>query len=837
MTIKTADAESIFTGALEKATTAERAAYLDGACGSDAELRHRVEALLVAHDGAASFLEEPAMGATIETFAASEQLGTRIGPYKLLQLIGEGGFGVVYMAEQEEPVRRKVALKVIKLGMDTRQVIARFEAERQALAMMDHPHIARVLDAGATDAGRPYFVMELVKGIPITEYCDKNNLDTDARLDLFVNVCHAVQHAHQKGIIHRDIKPTNVMVTLHDGKPVPKLVDFGIAKATNQRLTEKTLFTEFRQFVGTPEYMSPEQAEMSGLDIDTRTDIYSLGVLLYELLTGTTPFDSKTLREAGYGEIQRIIREREPDRPSTRLSTMGDEVSDVAKHRHTDPGGLRKLLKGDLDWIVMKAIEKDRTRRYETANGMAMDVTRYQVCEPVLATPPSAAYRLRKFVRRNRGAVTGGGVIAAAVLLGLAAASVGFVQAKRQEAVAVKEAQNAAALSGFLQEMLSSVAPSEAKGKEFTLVTMLEGAGAKLDDHTLDDNPVAEAAIRQTIGSTYWSLGLAQAAIPHAERVVELRREHLGLDHDDTLHAMSWLGSMYRRVDNHRDAEPMLTQVFETLKRIRGDRHEDTLDAMYWHAWNQFDVGRPEEGERIHKACLALRRDALGENHWTTLGSWNCTGLTHVFRNQWEEAEPFITEAYTRGRAIDSDSTWTLLFASNLGEIYFNLERYEEAVELLEENAQISRRVTGPTSGRTIDLIDNLLRAYGALGRLEDARPWAIEMINSNKRLVEESPSDPRVHNNYAWSLLTCEPEDLRDPSTALAVALKSNELTNFQSPDYLDTLATAYFQTGDVDKAIDTQRAAIELLTPGDHVRHEMEQRLAEFQAAVPTG
>jgi serine/threonine protein kinase len=320
---------------------------------------------------------------------APEQPGEQIGRYKLLQLVGEGGFGSVYMAEQKEPVRRRVALKIIKLGMDTKQVIARFEAERQALAMMDHPHIARVFDAGATDTGRPYFVMELVKGVPITEYCDTENLTTKQRLELFTSVCNAVQHAHQKGIIHRDLKPSNVMVTLHDGKPVPKVIDFGIAKATNRELTDKTLFTEHRQFIGTPEYMSPEQAEMSGLDIDTRSDIYSLGVLLYELLTGVTPFDGKRLRSAALNEIQRIIREEQPSKPSTRLSELshvssagaadeadrsGSSVHDIARHRRTDPGALSRLLRGDLDWIIMKALEKDRSRRYETANGFAMDI-------------------------------------------------------------------------------------------------------------------------------------------------------------------------------------------------------------------------------------------------------------------------------------------------------------------------------------------------------------------------------------------------------------------------------------------------------------------------------
>jgi WD40 repeat protein/serine/threonine protein kinase len=415
-------ANDLFLKALELRSAGERQKYLEVACAGDVALRVEVDSLLEASARAGSFLESPAvavnLAATLDEPSVTERPGTMVGPYKLLQQIGEGGMGTVFMAEQTQPVQRKVALKVIKPGMDSRQVIGRFEAERQALAMMDHINIARVLDAGATESGRPYFVMELVHGVPITKYCDDNQLTPRERLELFVPVCQAIQHAHQKGIIHRDIKPSNVMITLYDGKPVPKVIDFGVAKATEQRLTERTLFTQYGTMVGTLEYMSPEQAETSALAVDTRSDIYSLGVLLYELLTGSTPLSHKRVKEAGYGEILRMIKEEEPPKPSTRLSDSGAALTSISAQRHMEPAKLTKLVRGELDWIVMKCLEKDRNRRYETASAFAADVQRYLHDEPVQACPASAWYRFRKFARRNQVALLTAALIAVALVAG-----------------------------------------------------------------------------------------------------------------------------------------------------------------------------------------------------------------------------------------------------------------------------------------------------------------------------------------------------------------------------------------------------------------------------------
>jgi tetratricopeptide (TPR) repeat protein/serine/threonine protein kinase len=479
-----ADLKSIFGKALEIHSPAVRAAYLDQACGGDPGLRADVESLLRAQGAAGGFLDRlrPAAGPTLDQ-SVNERPGARIGPYKLLEEIGEGGFGVVFLAEQTQPLRRQVALKVLKPGMDTRQVVARFEAERQALALMDHPNIARVFDGGETATGRPFFAMELVKGIPITDYCDQCRLTASERLDLFLSVCLAVQHAHQKGVIHRDIKPSNILVAIQDGKPTVKVIDFGVAKAINQQLSEHTLVTGFHQMIGTPLYMSPEQAEMSPLDVDTRADIYSLGVLQYELLTSTTPFEKERLSQAGYDEFRRIIREEEPPRPSARLSTLQDRLTPVAAQRRTEPRHLLRTVRGELDWIVMKCLEKDRNRRYDTANSLAMDVQRYLADEPVLACPPSLGYRLRKFARRNKGALAiVGTALFSIVLLG---AFAGWVIRDRE----VRQARRAA-------DVLLALERGERLQQEGRVA---EGQAAVQQAELLADELPVDAAVRERL--------------------------------------------------------------------------------------------------------------------------------------------------------------------------------------------------------------------------------------------------------------------------------------------------------------------------------------------------
>jgi serine/threonine protein kinase/tetratricopeptide (TPR) repeat protein len=742
--------DDLFWEAAQLAPGEPRDAFLARACGGDQELRQRVERLLQAQAKVGDFLERPfpppAQLPTVDPLPA-EGPGTMIGPYRLLEQIGEGGMGLVFMAEQTQPVRRKVALKVLKPGMDTRQVVARFEAERQALALMDHPNIAKVFDGGTTgepaasaagyaapgavhpaanaagSPGRPYFVMELVRGVAITEFCDQHRLTTRQRLELFVTVCQAVQHAHQKGIIHRDLKPSNVLVTLHDTMAVPKVIDFGIAKATSGPLTERTLFTHFAQMIGTPLYMSPEQAEMNGLDVDTRSDVYALGVLLYELLTGTTPFTTEALRRAGLDEMRRIIREEEPPTPSQRLNTLDAQASTtVAERRGVDGRRLGQVLRGELDWIVMRALEKDRNRRYESASAFAADVQRYLSDEAVSACPPSAGYRLRKFVRRYRRPLLTAGVIAGALMAATGVsiwqaarateaqhqaetdrdrartaegqAKTNLERAKEAEQRATTEAASAKAVSDFLGDLFGQAASAPPPGREFTedpyltVKEALDRAEARIGQR-FQDQPLVEAAIGMAIGKAYNSLSDPGRAVPHFERALALRKAHLGPADPGTLDSMQALSGAYLWAGRHSESIALRHQLLEERRARLGPDHPEVLECMTALAdayrWaSQLDMSR-----QLFEEVLEKRRILFGPTHRATLDIMTLLGGVHEAAGRFEEAIHLNVKILEVLKAKkESETEWAYSIRIQIARSCMRVGRFDQADRLLREVLQ-----------------------------------------------------------------------------------------------------------------------------------------------------
>ena len=729
----------------------ERAAFLEKASGGDEQLRERVERLLRnAARATASVVVLPDAVETIkrpgDDVTFSEEVGTKIGSYTLRELIGEGGFGAVYRAQQEHPVSRQVALKIIKLGMDTKRVIARFEAERQALALMNHPHVARVFDAGSTDTGRPYFVMEYVPGEPVTDYCDRQLLSTRARLELFVQSCGAVQHAHQKGIIHRDLKPSNVLVSVEEGEASVKVIDFGVAKATAQPLTERTLFTERGELVGTPAYMSPEQAEGSP-DIDTRTDVYSLGVLLYQLLTGLLPFDAKALRAAGYGEIQRIIREEEPPKPSTRLSRLDDISTAATKREESDPRTLLREIRGDLDWIVMRAMEKDRTRRYGSPQELAADIGRYLSDLPVLASPPSAAYRTRKFVRRHR---VGVGVAAASVLVLVAFAGTMAVQAGRiaRERDQVKlESETAKQVSEFLTGLFRVSDPGEARGNSITARELLDN-GAKEIEEGLKDQPALQARLMGTMGRVYQNLGLYPRAEALIKQAVGTNRRVLGDDHADTLRTMQGLASVYYYQARFDEAEPLQFKVLETRRRVFGDEHPETLQAMNDLALVYVGQRRFDEAEPLYIEGLEAQRRVLGDDHVETLRSLG--NLAGVYWNQgrFDEAEPLFIECLEAQRRVSGDDhPDTLSSLNNLALIYQAQGRYGEAELMYLETLEARKRVLGDRHPITATSLYNLACLAAVQGDKAKGLDWLRQSVDAGFNAAGWMPRDPDLES------------------------------------------------------------------------------------------
>ncbi|HET6250229.1 MAG TPA: serine/threonine-protein kinase [Tepidisphaeraceae bacterium] len=806
MTTDTSDskdrrAEEIFAATLDMPTE-DRPAVIENACGDDSDLRRRVDALAGALQRAEGFLADATVDGPSETeiAAVGEKPGDTIGRYKLLEKIGEGGFGVVFTAEQQKPVRRLVAIKVIKLGMDTREVVSRFEAERQALALMDHPNIAKVLDAGATDTGRPYFVMELVRGCPITDYADQRKLSTVDRVALASQVCRAVQHAHSKGIIHRDLKPTNVLVTVTDDKPVPKVIDFGIAKATQGRLADHTLYTAHRQLIGTPQYMSPEQADSYGSDIDTRTDVYSLGVLLYELLVGTTPFDARSLRSAAHEEMRRIIRDDEVPRLSTKLNTMAaDSLGTIATNRSTDLKKLNQSVKGELDWIVMKALEKDRTRRYETAAAMADDLNRYLAGEAVLAGPVSSLYRLKKTARRYRAAFAVAAAVAVVLLVGISGTTWGLIresrlrvaaesaekkadtseklanierqdalvqktEADRQKQIALTSEQDtkakaaeAKATLDFFTTLLSKASPKQTKDAAVSQVLvdkLIKPALATIDSQ-FKEQPLVRASIQATLARTLLDLGRYDLAEQQAKAAYDARQHLLPADHPDTLAALGGYAGAIKCQGRYAEAERLDKQLWDTRRRVQGDDHPYTLAALNNYASAIDEQGRYAEAEPLLKQCWEARRRVQGDDHPDTLTALNSYAVAIEAQGRYAEAEPLLKQCWEARRWVQGDDhPFTLATLNNYASAIDDQGRYAEAERLDKQLWDAERRVQGDDHPDTLMALGNYANAIGAQGRHAEAEPLDKQSWDACRRVMgDDHPETLRALKNYASAI------------------------------------------------------------------------------------
>ena len=707
--------------------------------------------------------------------------------------------GEVWLADQTQPVKRRVALKVIKAGMDTAQVVARFEAERQALAVMSHPAIAQVFDAGATPQGRPYFAMEYVRGAAITTYCDQHRLSIRQRIDLFLQVCEGVHHAHQKGIIHRDLKPSNILVTVRDDLPVPKIIDFGLAKATTQLLTDRTLVTEFGTMVGTPEYMSPEQSDDS-LDIDTRTDVYSLGVILYELLTGNLPFDAKALRERGLEELRRTIRETDPPRPSTRVSTVADAAR-MVESRGVALADLARQLRGDLDWITLRALERDRARRYGSVSDLAADLQRHLQNVPVLASPPGTMYRAGKFVRRHRVGVALAGVFVALLVAFATSTAIQAGRIARERDRANLEAGVANAVNDFLKNDLLAQAGASAQARPDTkpdpdlkVRTALDRAAAGIESR-FETQPLVEASIRTTIGKTYEDLGLYPEAEPHLMRALELTRRELGEqdvrylssvsdlaglhlkeakyeqadrllsgsleiarrvlgnEHPQTLTLMTGLGQIYMMQGKHSEAEPLYVQALEGRRRLLGDEHAETLETMGALASLYWRQGKYAQAEPIRAEVVRLQRRLLGEEHPATLTSLNNLALLASYQGRYAEAETqFVSLVATMRRVLGDDHLETMISAGNLGLVYFRQGRLAEAEAVFANVLEQKQRVLGDKHPETLTSMNNLGVVYRTEGKYPEAeRLYAKVMVVQRAVLGDNHPNMLLTMNGLAF--------------------------------------------------------------------------------------
>jgi tetratricopeptide (TPR) repeat protein len=860
--------KELFLAALE-VTPAERPAWLGREC-PDADLRRHVELMLAAHDQPQSLLDRPAAAAappgeaTGDLVAGPDSVGPALGEaeavgtlvagrYKLVEAIGEGGMGTVWMAQQTEPVKRLVALKVIKAGMDSKQVLARFEAERQALALMDHPNIARVLDAGATAAGRPFFVMELVKGVSITHYCDEHRLTLRQRLELFVPVCQAIQHAHQKGIIHRDVKPSNVLVCLYDGRPVPKVIDFGIAKAAGPQLTEQTLVTGFGTVVGTLEYMSPEQAEVNQLDIDTRSDIYSLGVLLYELLTGTTPLDRQRLREAAMLEVLRLIREEEPPRPSTRLSESKDALPTISAQRQSELAKLTRLVRGELDWVVMKALEKDRNRRYETANGLALDLQRYLADEPVQAGPPSATYRLRKFVRRHRGPVLAGLLLLLALVLGMAGTTVGLVLAEQarqaeaeqrgqtecdrddkekaralaaRKAVEAQESAKAAEVAAEEERKARKLADKSAAAERLAKTEAEKATAAaivaklKVQKHleqVLNNNLILVSIFRDLDPRREDNLGISiQAQL--AEQLVRAAEllEGEAVGDAETVAAMQvLLGNALTNLGHARKAIPVYVKAGQTIDKLPGAKAVDKLTILHNLAEAYKEAGQLGPAMQLYQEVLEKRKATEGLDDPATLTAMNNLAVVYMEAGKHKLALPLAEDALARTRKAKGEADHlTLACMNNMAILYKGAGKTQQALAMYREVLDKTKARLGPDHLDTFNRMNNLACFYAETGQLDLALPQYVETFSKSK--AKFGPNHPVTLASMDGLANVYRATGKLD--MALALQLECLERTRVRlGADHLNTLismdnlALVYLDLEKADLALPLLREAVE--------------------------
>jgi serine/threonine protein kinase/tetratricopeptide (TPR) repeat protein len=784
----------------------------------DPSLRKEVESLIASHQEPARSLDQtpPIDSMTITRHKDVEVDDRQIGPYRILSEIGQGGMGVVYEAEQEKPVHRRVALKLIKWGMDTKAVIARFESERQALALMNHPNIASVYDAGATNEGRPYFAMELVHGEPITEYCDKNRLTIKERLGLFIQVCEGVQHAHQKGIIHRDIKPSNILITIQDDKPVPKIIDFGVAKATSQRLTERTVYTELGQLIGTPEYMSPEQAEMTGIDIDTRTDVYSLGVVLYELLVGAQPFDAKELRQASFDDMRRKIREEEPSKPSTRLSHLGEPSTTAAKNRRAELRSLERDLQGDLDWITMKALEKDRTRRYGSPSDLSADIERHIRHEPVLASPPSTVYRATKFIRRH----TVGVAAVAAIALLLVALLVGMtVQAARialERDRANREAEAANQVSDFLVNLFEVSDPGEARGNRVTAREILD-RGAEKVSQELEAQPLVQAQLMDTIGQVYGKLGLYGQAEPLTRTALDIRRDVLGDEHVDVAESLVHLGGLLRLRGDYGEAKPLFEMSLDILEEVHGPDHPDVAAPLHNLGNLLMYQGNYDEATPVLERALEIREKTHGSAHADVASTLNSLGALHYFMGERDRAGSYFERVLAvRETLLGQDHPDLASTLNNLGLVKRETGDYDEAEVLLKRAISIQERVLGPEHADLAAALNNLGYVNQSKGDLAAAKSCYERAIRiQEKAHGPDHPELARFLQQLSGVLL--EEGNYAKAWTLMEQALDIRE--RVLGPDHPDTshslegLARLHLYEGRYEKAEALFRRAVTIV------------------------